>query len=176
MVSNEAKKNVELWNLQISEEKSETSFCSLYFTIHSPNFTTIWPGWTATSLSCHMAGRLTGWPTFRILSSSKGLRGIWMDRLPKHAKPIQNPRVFLVSRFNRFLEVFGRSLLTLARLTHETRPEGHHTVPVAAACVTPAEGAWQFWPVGCLKMVDSPKKLFNEKNDDSRRTSWGTLF
>ena len=64
----------------------------------------------------------------------------------------------------------------MARLTHETRPEGHHTVPVAAACVTPAEGAWQFWPVGCLKMVDSPKKLFNEKNDDSRRTSWGTLF
>ena len=53
----------------------------------------------------------------------------------------------------------------LARLTHETRPEGHHTVPVAAACVTPAEGAWQFWPVGCLKMVDSPKKA----------TRWGPL-
>ena len=125
MVSNEPKKK--RWNCEISKFQKKNlrlpfvHYISLYILLILPQF------YLAEQLHLSVAtwldGSRDGQPSASWALRKAYVGSEWIEekkktlfqkfRLHKHAKPIQNPRVFLVSRFNRSLGVFGRSLLTL---------------------------------------------------------------
>ena len=178
MVSNEPKKK--RWNCEISKFQKKNPrlpfvhYISLYILLILPQF------YLAEQLHLSVAtwldGSRDGQPSASWALRKAYVGSEWIEEKKKlcfrnsDCTNMPNPSKTRVSSLfqgstGRWEFLGGLCSPWLARLTHETRPEGHHTVPVAAACVTPAEGAWQFWPVGCLKMVDSPKKA----------TRWGPL-